>query len=200
MHILHRRGWEIPERLATPESVFLNRRAFLGGAVGAAAVALSPDPAAAQRLADLPDPSRDLYPAKHNEVFTLDRADHRRGGQHDLQQFLRVRLVEDHRQGGAGSQAQAMDRQDRRHGGEGAGDRDRRPDPQDTARGAALSPSLRRGLVDGDPVVGLSARQAGGAGEAVVVGQIPADGDIPRSRRPHRVSARPGIPGLMSRD
>jgi methionine sulfoxide reductase catalytic subunit len=73
MHILHRRSWEIPERLATPESVFLNRRAFLGGAVGAAAMALSSDPAGAQRLADLPDPTRDLYPAKRNEVFALDR-------------------------------------------------------------------------------------------------------------------------------
>jgi methionine sulfoxide reductase catalytic subunit len=73
MHILHRRSWDIPERLATPESVFLNRRAFLGGAVGAAAMALSSDPAGAQRLADLPDPTRDLYPAKRNEVFALDR-------------------------------------------------------------------------------------------------------------------------------
>jgi sulfoxide reductase catalytic subunit YedY len=73
MHILHRRGWEIPERLATPESVFLNRRAFLGGAAGAAAMALSPELAGAQRLADLPDPTRDLYPAKRNEAFTLDR-------------------------------------------------------------------------------------------------------------------------------
>jgi methionine sulfoxide reductase catalytic subunit len=73
MHILHRRGWEIPERLATPESVFLNRRAFLGAAAGAAAMALSPELAGAQRLADLPDPTRDLYPAKRNEAFTLDR-------------------------------------------------------------------------------------------------------------------------------
>jgi methionine sulfoxide reductase catalytic subunit len=73
MHILHRRGWEIPEHLATPEAVFLNRRAFLGGAVGAAAMALAPDLARAQRMADLPDPTRDLYPAKRNETFTLDR-------------------------------------------------------------------------------------------------------------------------------
>ena len=27
MNVIRRRGWEIPERLATPEAVFLNRRA-----------------------------------------------------------------------------------------------------------------------------------------------------------------------------
>jgi sulfoxide reductase catalytic subunit YedY len=36
-------------------------------------MALSPELAGAQRLADLPDPTRDLYPAKRNEAFTLDR-------------------------------------------------------------------------------------------------------------------------------
>jgi len=30
MHVIHRRGWEIPEHRATPEGVFLNRRALLG--------------------------------------------------------------------------------------------------------------------------------------------------------------------------
>ncbi len=71
MHIMHRRGWELPERLATPEHLFLDRRAFLAAA---GATALSPVAAAAQRVADLPDPTADLYPAKRNETFTLDRA------------------------------------------------------------------------------------------------------------------------------
>ena len=31
MNILKRRSWEIPEREATPEHVFLNRRQILGG-------------------------------------------------------------------------------------------------------------------------------------------------------------------------
>jgi sulfoxide reductase catalytic subunit YedY len=70
MHVIRRRGWEIPERLATPEAVFLNRRAFLGGA---AALALTSDAALAQRVGDIPDPTTDLYPAKRNEKFTLDR-------------------------------------------------------------------------------------------------------------------------------
>src|SRR5438067_869740 len=72
MHAIHRRGWEIPERLATPEQLFFDRRAFLA-ATGAAALALTPQLAAAQRVSDLPDPSKDLYPAKRNEKFMLDR-------------------------------------------------------------------------------------------------------------------------------
>ena len=73
MHVIHRAGWRIPEHLATPEHVFLNRRAFLGTAVGAAALTLGSAPTLAQRIADLPDPTRDLYPAKRNEKFALDR-------------------------------------------------------------------------------------------------------------------------------
>jgi sulfoxide reductase catalytic subunit YedY len=72
MHVIRRRGWELPEHLATPEHMFLNRRAFLSAA-GASALALSPELAMAQRIADLPDPSANLYPAKRNEKFVLDR-------------------------------------------------------------------------------------------------------------------------------
>ena len=32
MHVIRRRGWEIPERHATPEHLFLDRRAFLAAA------------------------------------------------------------------------------------------------------------------------------------------------------------------------
>jgi sulfoxide reductase catalytic subunit YedY len=73
MHVIRRRGWEIPERDATPEHVFLNRRAFLGAAAGAAAIGFSPELAFAQRAADATDPTADLYPAKRNEKYTLDR-------------------------------------------------------------------------------------------------------------------------------
>jgi methionine sulfoxide reductase catalytic subunit len=72
MQVIRRREWEIPERLATPEHLFLDRRAFLA-ATGAAALSLSPQTALAQRLSDVPDPTKDLYPAKRNEKFTLDR-------------------------------------------------------------------------------------------------------------------------------
>src|SRR5258708_7285661 len=73
MHIKRRRGWELPEHLATPEHLFFDRRAFLLAA-GASVAALSPAAAMAQRIVDLPDPTKDLYPAKRNEKFTLDRA------------------------------------------------------------------------------------------------------------------------------
>jgi sulfoxide reductase catalytic subunit YedY len=74
MNIIRRRGWEIPERLATPEHLVFNRRSLLIG--GASALALAAGPAAAQRVTDLanmPDPTADLYPAKRNEKYALDR-------------------------------------------------------------------------------------------------------------------------------
>jgi sulfoxide reductase catalytic subunit YedY len=74
MNVIRRRGWEIPEHQATPEHLFLDRRAFLAAAgTAAASVALSPMPAAAQRVNDVPDPTADLYPAKPNEKYVLDR-------------------------------------------------------------------------------------------------------------------------------
>jgi sulfoxide reductase catalytic subunit YedY len=74
MHVIHRRGWDMPDRLATPEHLVLNRRALLAG--GASAIALAPCAAVAQRLSDvssLPDPTAGLYPAKRNEAYKLDR-------------------------------------------------------------------------------------------------------------------------------
>jgi sulfoxide reductase catalytic subunit YedY len=73
MPVIRRRGWELPESAATPEHVFLNRRAILGGAAGAIAAAVTPSLAGAQRATDAPDPTKDLYPMKRNEKFALDR-------------------------------------------------------------------------------------------------------------------------------
>src|SRR5579864_3027537 len=72
MHVIRRRGWELPEHQATPEHLFFDRRAFLMAA-GAASVALSPAAAMAQRVTDLPDPTQELYPAKQNAKYKLDR-------------------------------------------------------------------------------------------------------------------------------
>src|SRR6201987_1223601 len=72
MHVIRPRGWEIPDRPATPEHLVLNRRALLA-ATGAAALSLSPKIALAHRSSDLPDPTKDLYPASRNEKYTLDR-------------------------------------------------------------------------------------------------------------------------------
>src|SRR5262249_42291776 len=74
MNIIRRRGWEIPDRLATPERLAFSRRSVLTGA--ASAIAFAPYAATAQRLTDvtkLPAPSADLYPAKRNEKYALDR-------------------------------------------------------------------------------------------------------------------------------
>ncbi len=73
MHVIRRRGWEIPERHATPEHLFFNRRAFLA-AGGAAALALSPR----ARLRRSASPTcrirpASLYPVKRNDKYTLDR-------------------------------------------------------------------------------------------------------------------------------
>jgi methionine sulfoxide reductase catalytic subunit len=70
MHVIRRRGWEIPEHRATPEHIVFNRRTLLGAAASAAALTL-PGVAAAQRVTDIPDPTKDLYPVKRNERYVL---------------------------------------------------------------------------------------------------------------------------------
>lgn len=70
MHVTRRHGWEIPEHRATPEGVFLDRRALLGGAAGLAVASLL----APGRAFAAADPTSDLYPATRNPAFTLDRA------------------------------------------------------------------------------------------------------------------------------
>ncbi len=70
MHIIRRPGWAIPERDATPEAVFLNRRAILAGmGLGAGLVAAGGWPRAARAETAIDG----LFPAKRNPAFTLDR-------------------------------------------------------------------------------------------------------------------------------
>jgi methionine sulfoxide reductase catalytic subunit len=78
MLVKRKRGWEMPEILATPESVYLNRRELMkavaaGTILGAAASLLGPDFVAAALAADEKDPTADLYPAKRNMRYRLDR-------------------------------------------------------------------------------------------------------------------------------
>ena len=68
MHYIRRKGWEVSENQATPEALFLNRRAAMGMGAGALVASLTPAMAATD-----PDPSAHLYPAKRNEAFKLDR-------------------------------------------------------------------------------------------------------------------------------
>ena len=72
MWIRKRRGWEIPEREATPEAVFRDRRRLIRaaalGPIAAAAAGAVPG-----RAATPDDPTADLYPAERNPTYTLDR-------------------------------------------------------------------------------------------------------------------------------
>ncbi|GIX49724.1 MAG: mononuclear molybdenum enzyme YedY [Candidatus Tectimicrobiota bacterium] len=72
MHYLRKPGWAIPEREATPEAVFMRRRTFLAGSLGAIAGGLLGLRGPVQ-AAEPEDPTRDLYPAPRNPAFTLDR-------------------------------------------------------------------------------------------------------------------------------
>jgi len=75
MNVIRRRGWEIPERLVTPEHLAFSRRTLLVG--GASALAMMPRTGLAQRVSDLArmdDPTAELYPAKRNDKYKLDRA------------------------------------------------------------------------------------------------------------------------------
>ena len=71
MLIRRKKGWELGESAATPESAYLDRRALLKTmAVGSMlAPALAPVPAQAAEE----DPSAGLYPVKRNPRYTLDR-------------------------------------------------------------------------------------------------------------------------------
>ncbi len=62
MLIRQQKSWQLPESLVTPEHMFLNRRAFMGGVAALAAL-----PGAAYAAGE--DPSAGLYPAKANPAF-----------------------------------------------------------------------------------------------------------------------------------
>ena len=67
MNVIRRRGWEIPEREATPEGIALSRRSALRAGAGVASVLLPRAALAAE------DPTASLYPARRNETYKLDR-------------------------------------------------------------------------------------------------------------------------------
>jgi sulfoxide reductase catalytic subunit YedY len=78
-------GWALPEREATPEETFRNRRSLLKGAgLGAVVAGAAATPARASWLDrllggnepapdDEADPTADLYPAPRNEAYRVDR-------------------------------------------------------------------------------------------------------------------------------
>lgn len=66
--------WSLPERAATPESIFLNRRQILGGAAGLLAAGMVRPAAAAADPEAAPDVASELYPAARNEAYAIERA------------------------------------------------------------------------------------------------------------------------------
>ena len=72
MYVRRKRGWEIAEHLATPESIYLNRREILKASgfslIGGLAAAAFPGLAEAQT-----DLTTGLYPAPRNSKYAVDR-------------------------------------------------------------------------------------------------------------------------------
>ena len=74
MLIRIKRSWELPERLATPESVHADRRRLVQAmALGPLIAAGAPLLRGASARAEAADPSVLLYPVKRNEAYALDR-------------------------------------------------------------------------------------------------------------------------------
>ncbi len=83
MLIKRTRGWELPERLVTPESVYLDRRSLLRGLAAAPVIAglagcveeadADGDDKTQLATAVADDPSADLYPVKRNLRYKVDR-------------------------------------------------------------------------------------------------------------------------------
>ena len=71
MLVRNRKGWQLAEGAATPESFFLDRRGFLAGLAG---IALVPANAMhSESTGALPPAIARLYPARRNRKFRLDR-------------------------------------------------------------------------------------------------------------------------------
>ena len=89
-----------PNASPRPSACSSTAAAFLAatGARRACSVAARGYGARRSAPADLPDPTKDLYPVKRNDKVRARPADHRREDQHQLQQFLRVRLDQERRQ------------------------------------------------------------------------------------------------------
>ena len=65
--------WAIPERDATPETIFMSRRQLLATTGIGILAAGMPSNARAANFNDSPDVATELYPAKQNLTYSLDR-------------------------------------------------------------------------------------------------------------------------------
>jgi sulfoxide reductase catalytic subunit YedY len=71
MLIRRKKGWELPESAATAEAAFHDRRRLIKG-IAAGPILTSGLLSAGRAFAD-DDPSAGLYPARHDDKYTLDR-------------------------------------------------------------------------------------------------------------------------------
>ena len=65
-------NWELPEASATPEDVFWNRRQIIQ-AMGLGAATIGAGALGVSKAFGAADPTLDLYPAKRNDAYKLDR-------------------------------------------------------------------------------------------------------------------------------
>jgi sulfoxide reductase catalytic subunit YedY len=73
MLIRRKRGWDLPDSAATPEHIYLNRRAFMAGTAGLAAAVAFPGAAHAQWEHTADDPTAELYPVERNPAYQVSR-------------------------------------------------------------------------------------------------------------------------------
>ena len=192
MHVIRRKGWEIPERLATPEAIFLDRRAFLAGFGAAGALAAWPGGA----RADEADPSAALYPAKRNPAYALDRdvtPEKYNLNYNNFYEFSTSKHID----------ASALKIRPWTVKLDGLVEKEQTvdidvADQGDGARGASLSPPLRRGLVDGDPLDRLPAAASWSSSPSRCPRRLTCASKPSSTRRWRRGSAR-SCRGPMSR-
>jgi sulfoxide reductase catalytic subunit YedY len=73
-NLIHKPSWALDESQATPEHVFLNRRSFLKAAgIGLLAASSTMGQTALAQGMSAAEKTKDLYPAKNNPLYTIDR-------------------------------------------------------------------------------------------------------------------------------
>ena len=120
MLIRSKRGWELPERTATPESVFHNRRRLIKGLAAGSIVAAAPAlltacdqdttqaAQAAEKAANEVDPSAGLYPVQRNLRYKLDRPVTDEEYATTYNNYYEFRIIQEHMAKGAGAADPAL--------------------------------------------------------------------------------------------
>ena len=185
MLIKRQRGWDQPGRDITPEAMFFGRRAAMSAAATAGAAAgMGVFGIRAAAAADAPPPGVPASAMRFNpgRPLTAEKVAETYNNYYEFsdgQGFLANRRRP--------STSALVDRF-RRHDREAVHHRHRRPAEAGAARGAGLSPPLRRGLGDDGALDRLSAREAGGARQAA----RPRSSSCSQTREDPKVDARAG--------